>query len=91
MSEKESQRKVRVRIITWVGLIIFSMTCLVFAYIQRMEAQHLKELSIRCHEELLRVEKVAAQTKDAAYQQQKMAIEYAHKANQALEDCKNRK
>ncbi len=91
MSEMESQREIRLRTITLVGLIIFSIACLVFAYTQRLDAQHLKELSIRCHEELLRVEKVAAQSKDAAEQQRRMAIEYAHKANQALEDCNNRK
>lgn len=91
MDEKESKQKTPLRTITLIGLVIFSLACLVFAYTQRLEVQHLKELSIRCHEELLRVEKVAAQSKDAAEQQRIMAIEYAHKANQALEDCKNRK
>lgn len=91
MSEKESQRKARITAVALTGLTVFSILCLVFAYTQRLEAQHLKELSIRCHEELLRVEKVATQSKDAADQQRRMAIEFAHKANQALEDCKNRK
>lgn len=89
MSDKEGNQ--RRTYLVWLGLVSISLLSLVFAYVQYREAKHLEELSVRCHEELLRVEKVAAQSKDAAEQQRKMAIEYAHKANQALEDCKNRK
>jgi hypothetical protein len=91
MNEKEVQRKARVTALVVAGFTIVSLACLVVAFREHTKAKHLEELSIRCHDELLRVEKVAAQSKDAAEQQRIMAIEYAHRANQALEDCKNRK
>jgi hypothetical protein len=84
-------RITRVRAFVLASLTIFSLACVAFAYTQRMEAQRLKDLSIRCHEELLRVEKMAAQARDEAEQQKQIAVKQAYMAIEALENCKKGK
>ena len=87
MVEKESQQKVKVRTITWVGLIIFSLACLVFAYLQRMNADRMGALAEGYHEQWQLAESQAQKNAEEALMQRAMAEQQMVMAKSALEEC----
>lgn len=91
MNAKESQRKARITAITLAGLTVFSILCLVFAYIQRMDADRTRELAARCYEQLQSAELLAQQSQAEAERQRAIAEHQTVMAMSALEECKNKK
>jgi hypothetical protein len=83
--EEQHKKKGRMTAVLLALATIISICSLVFAYTQRLEAQRMKDLSLRCHDQL-----IIAQSE--AYQQQKIAEAIKGQAElQRLESVRNLK
>lgn len=87
MSEKESQRRARITAISLAGLTVFSILCLVFAYVQRMDADRTRELAERCYEQLQGAELRAQQNQAEAERQRAIANQQMAAALTRLQEC----
>lgn len=84
-SDERQRKKSRTTAVLLTIAAILSILSLIFAYTQRLEAQRMKDLSLRCHEQL-----IIAQSE--AYQQRKIAEAMREQAEQQrLESVRNLK
>ncbi len=87
MNKKENQRKARITAILLAGLTVLSILCLVFAYVQRMDADRTRELAERCYEQLQGAELRAQQNQAEAEKQRAIAIRQTEVALTRLQEC----
>lgn len=89
-SNFEKKGKFRTAIVLTLATVI-SILFLVFAFIQKLEAEKQREISERLQMEAERQRELAVQQKIAAEYQLRQAEQNATEAAKALEECQNSK